>query len=133
MIPGCAVIVIILDIHDCVTKLRVFNKFVLKIKNHLCDVTKVLKKVVQISCPIRKTGIDCGSFAVVIWPHIFEGTEIGPHIFTQHDITKQRMCLPSLLAKERNERYYAFHLFLTTCHSHCHHCYPLKVYSQDPS
>ena len=50
--------------------------------------------------------IDCGLFAVVICLDIFEGTEIGPPIFTQHDITKLRMYLPSLLVKERNERYY---------------------------
>ena len=84
---------------------RVFNKFVLKIKNCSCDVTKVLKKLVQISCPIQQNGIDCGLFVVVICLHTFEGAEIGPHIFTQHDITKLRMYLLSLLVKERNERY----------------------------
>ena len=85
---------------------RVFNKFVLKIENHSCDVTKVLKIVIQISCPIQQNGIDCGLFAVVICHHIFEGTDIGPHIFTQHNITKLRMYLLSLLAKDRNERCY---------------------------
>ena len=34
--------------------IRVFNKFVLKIKNHSCDVSKVLKNIVQISCPIQQ-------------------------------------------------------------------------------
>ena len=81
----------------------VFNKFVLKIKNCSCDVSKVLKNIV--SYPIRQIGIDCGWLAVVICLHIFEETEIGPHIFTQHDIAKLRKYLPSLLAKDRNERY----------------------------
>ena len=109
---------------------RVFNKFFLKIKNRSCDVTKVLKKAIQISCPIQQNGIDCGLLAVVICLHIFEGTEIVPHIFTQHDITKLRSYL-SLLAKDRNERYYGIWSILTTCHHHCHHHYPLKVHSQD--
>ena len=86
--------------------IRVFNKFVLKIKNHSCDVTKVLKKVVQISCPIPQNRINCGLFAVVICLHIFEGTEIGPHIFTHHEITKLRTCLLSLLVEDKKEMYY---------------------------
>ena len=85
---------------------RVFNKSVLEIKNCSCHVAKVLKKVIQISCPIQQNGINCGLFAVVICLHIFEGTEIGLHILTQHDITKLRNYLPSLLAKDRNERYF---------------------------
>ena len=85
---------------------RDFNKFVLKIKNHSCDASEVLKNIVQVSCPIQHNGIDCGLFAVAICLHIFEGTVIGPHIFTKHDITKLRKHLPSLLAKDRNERYF---------------------------
>ena len=85
---------------------RVFNKFVLKIKNHSCDASKVLMNVVQVSCPIQQNGIDCGLFAVAICLHILEGPVIGPHIFTQQDITKLRNCLASLLAKDRNERYF---------------------------
>ena len=77
-----------------------------KIKNCSCDVTNVLKKVVQISCPTQQNEISCGLFAVVICWHIFEGTQIGPHIFTQHEITKLRTHLLSLLVRDRNERYY---------------------------
>ena len=44
-------------------------------------------------------------FAVVICPHIFEGTHIGLHISTQYEITKLRTLLPRLLVKDRNERY----------------------------
>ena len=84
---------------------RVFNKFVLNLKNHSCDASKVLLNVVQVTCPIQQNGIDCGLFAIAICLHIFEGTEIGPHIFTQEDITKLRKYLPSLLSKDRNERY----------------------------
>ena len=36
--------------------IRVFNKFVLKLKNHSCDKSKALKKVVQVSCPIQQNG-----------------------------------------------------------------------------
>ena len=63
--------------------IRVFNKFVLKIKNHSCDESKVLKEVVQVSCPVQQNGIDCRLFAVASCLHIFEGTQLGPHIFTQ--------------------------------------------------
>ena len=86
--------------------IRVFNKFVLKIKNHSCDESKVLKKVVQVSCPIQQNGIDCGLFAVIVCLHIFEGTHIGPHTFTQYEIMKLRTLLPRLFGKNRNERYY---------------------------
>ena len=48
-----------------------------------CGVMKVLKNVVQISSPIQHNGTDCGLFAVVICLHIFDGAEVGPHIFTQ--------------------------------------------------
>ena len=51
-------------------------------------------------------------FAVVICLHIFEGTEIAPQILTQHEITKLRTCLPSLLVKDRNERYYGIQSIL---------------------
>ena len=79
-------------------RLRVFNKFVLKLKNCSCDASKVLMNIVQVSCPIQQNGIDCGLFAIAICLHIFEGTEIGPHIFTQQDPTKLRKYLPSLLS-----------------------------------
>ena len=85
---------------------RVFNKFVLKMKNRSCDIMKVLKNVVQISCPIQHNGIDCGLFAVEICLHIFDGAEVGPHIFTQHEIAQLRAQLPSLLTKDRDERCY---------------------------
>ena len=48
----------------------------------LIDVTKVLKKVIQISCPIQQNAIDYGLFSVIICLHIFEGTETCPHTFT---------------------------------------------------
>ena len=69
---------------------------------------KVLKNVIQISYPIQHNGIDCGLFAVVICLHIFDGAEVGPHIFTQYsyDITQLRTQLPSLLTKDRDERCY---------------------------
>ena len=85
---------------------RVINKFVHKMKNCSCDITKVLKNVVQISCPLQQNGIDCGLFAVIICLHIFDGAEVGPHIFTQHQITQLRAQLPSLLTKDRDERCY---------------------------
>ena len=85
---------------------RVFNKFVLKMKNHSSDVMKVLKNVIQISCPIQHNGIDCGLFTVVICIHICDGAEVGPHIFTQYEITQLRAQLPSLLTKDRDERCY---------------------------
>ena len=84
---------------------KIFNKFVLKLKNHSCDASKVLLNVVQVSCPSQQNGIDCGLFAIAICLHIFEGTEIGPHIFTQQDITKLRKYLQCLLSRDRNERY----------------------------
>ena len=86
--------------------IRVFNKFVLKMKNCSCDITKVLKNVVQISCPLQQNGIDCGLFAVIICLRIFDGAEVGPHIFTEHQITQLRAQLPSLLTKDRDERSY---------------------------
>ena len=89
--------------------IRVFNKFVLKIKNCSCDESKVLKKVVQVSCPIQQNGIDCGLFAVIICLHIFERTHISPHIFTQYEITKLRTLLPRLLGTNRNERCHDIH------------------------
>ena len=85
---------------------RVFNKFVLKMKNCSCDITKVLKNVIQISCPIQQNGIDCGLFAVVICLHIFDGAEVGPHIFTQYEISQLRAQLPSLITKDRDETCY---------------------------
>ena len=85
---------------------RVFNKFVLKMKNHSCDIMKVLRNVVQISCPLQQNGIDCGLLAVIICLHIFDGAEVGPHIFTQHQITQPRAQLPSLLSKDRDKRCY---------------------------
>ena len=85
---------------------RVSNIFVLKIKNHNCDITKVLNNAVQISCPLQQNGIDCGLFAVIICLHIFDGAEVGPHIFTQYQITQLRAQLPSLLTKDRDERCY---------------------------
>ena len=88
--------------------IRVFNKFVLKIKNHSCDESKVLKKVVQVSCPVQQNGIDCRLFAVASCLHIFEGTQLGPHIFTQYEIMKLRTLLPRLLGKNRNERYHPY-------------------------
>ena len=80
--------------------------FVLKIMSHSCNDTKVLKKVVQVSCPIQQNGIECGLFAIAICLHMFEGTHIGPHIFTQYEINKLRRYLLSLLIKDRNQRYY---------------------------
>ena len=67
---------------------------------------KVLKNVVQISCPIQQNGIEGGLFAVVICLHICHGAEVSPHIFTQHQITQLRAQLPSLLTKDRDERCY---------------------------
>ena len=75
-------------------------------KNCPCDIKKVLKNVVQISCPIQHNGIDFGLFAVAICLHIFDGAEVGPHIFPQHEITQLRAQLPSLLSKDRDERCY---------------------------
>ena len=40
---------------------------------------------------------------------MFKGTHIGPHIFTQYEISKLRTLLPSLLVKGRNERYHDIH------------------------
>ena len=90
-----------------------FQQVFLKLKNHSCGESKVLKQVVQVSCPIQWSGIDCGLFAVIICLHILEGTHIGPYIFTQYEITKLRTLLPRLLVKDRNERYHAIVLFST--------------------
>ena len=57
--------------------------------------------------------------------------EIGPHVFTQHDITKLKI-FQAYWLKTGMKGTMAFSLFLTTCHHHCHHCYPLKVYSTSP-
>ena len=86
--------------------IRVFNKFVLKLENCSSHDNNILKKVSQVSCPIQLNRIDCGLFAVVICLHIFEGTQIGPHIFTCHEIMKLRTLLPRLLVKDRNESYH---------------------------
>ena len=51
---------------------RVFNKFVFKIKNILCDASKVLMNTVQVSCPIQQNEIDCGLFAIANCLRIFE-------------------------------------------------------------
>ena len=75
-------------------------------KNHSCDITKVLKNVVQISCPLQQNGIDCGLFAVMICLHMIDGAEVGPHIFTQHKITQLSAQLPSSLMKDRDKRCY---------------------------
>ena len=56
--------------------------------------------------PIQHNGIDCGLFAVEICLLIFDGAEVGPHIFTQYEITKLRTQLPSLSTKDRDERCY---------------------------
>ena len=71
-------------------------------KNHSFDITLVLKRVIQISCPIQHNGIDCGLFALVICLHIFVGLEY----FTQYEITQLRTQLPSLLTIDRDERCY---------------------------
>ena len=75
--------------------------------------TKVLKKVVQVNCPIQWNGIDCRLFAVVICLHIFEGTHIGPHIFTQYEIMKLTTLLACWL-KTGMKGIMTFVLFLTT-------------------
>ena len=92
--------------------------------------TKFSKRVSQVSCPIQLNGIDCGLFAVVICLHIFEGTKIGPHIFTQYEISKLRTLLPRLLVKDRNERYHGIHAFLepdgtTAGRAMLSRCYPI--------
>ena len=57
--------------------IRVFNKHVLKMKNHSCD----KNKVTQVSWTHQLNGIDCGLFAVIIYLHIFDGAQIDPNIF----------------------------------------------------
>ena len=84
----------------------------LKLKNCSCGKNKVLKHVVQVSCPIQQNGVDCGLFAGVICLHIIEGTHIDPHIFTQYEIMKLRPILPRLLVKDRNERNHDIHAIL---------------------
>ena len=93
--------------------LRVFNKFVLKLKNHSCDKNKVLKKVMQVSCPHQLNGIDCGMFVVVICLHIFDGAQIDPTIFSQHKTTKLRMILLSVLVQDRNRMQHNIHCFVS--------------------
>ena len=67
---------------------------------------KFSRTLYRSAAQFQQNRINCGLFAVVICLHRIEGTVIGLHIFTQHEITKLRTCLLSLLVKDRNERYY---------------------------
>ena len=54
--------------------------------------------------------IDCGLFAIVVCLHMFDGTRIGPHIFTQDEISKLRTLLLRSLVKDRNQRHHDIHV-----------------------